>query len=126
SGLPLSLSIHGGAEVDLVKTRNGSDVFVSPNFQYIRQGALSQLNIGTIFRYYKIGTGAWYRHASTNPDALIFLIEGRQDNIRIAYSYDFTLSKLTSSGGAHEISFMIVFRTEQKESRYNDCFNLFR
>jgi type IX secretion system PorP/SprF family membrane protein len=125
-GLPLSISLHGGAEIDLLKTKNGRDVFVSPNFQYIRQGALSQLNIGTIFRYYKIGTGAWYRHSSANPDALIFLLEGRQNNFRVAYSYDFTLSKLSNSGGAHEISFLIVFPKEQKESRYNDCFNLFR
>lgn len=125
-GLPLSVSVHTGAEIDLVNLGGKSDVFVSPGLQYIRQGSLSQLNIGTIFRYYLYGTGVWYRHSSTNPDAVIFTVEGRKDQYRLAYSYDVTLSKLSSSGGAHEISFIINFISEPKESRYNDCFNLFR
>ena len=126
SGLPLSLTIHGGSEIDLIKRSGKPDVFVSPNFQFIKQGRFSQLNIGTIFRYYLFGTGAWYRHSSSNPDALIFTVEGRKEKYRIAYSYDITLSKLSNSGGAHEISFVISFESEPKESRYNDCFNLFR
>jgi len=125
-GLPTSFSVHGGGELDLIKGGGGHHIFLSPNFQYIQQGGQYQLNIGTIFRYYKIGTGAWYRHASTNPDALIFLLEGRHEIYRIAYSYDFMLSGLSNSGGAHEISFMINFGSQQRESRYNDCFNMFR
>ncbi|MCB0688341.1 MAG: PorP/SprF family type IX secretion system membrane protein [Saprospiraceae bacterium] len=126
SGLPLSLSLHAGTEIDLVKLRGKSDVFMSPGLQYIRQGRLSQLNIGTIFRYYLVGAGLWYRHSSTNPDSVIFSVEGRKDKYRLSYSYDVTLSKLRNSGGAHEISFIINFVSEPKESRYNDCFNLFR
>lgn len=125
-GLPLSISLHTGAEIDLIDLQGKSDVFVSPSLQYIRQGRQSQLNIGTIFRYYLFGTGAWYRHSSTSPDAMIFTIEGRKGQYRLAYSYDVTLSKLSNSGGAHEISFIINFKSEPKESRYNDCFNLFR
>lgn len=125
-GLPLSISLHTGAEIDLIDLQGKSDVFVSPSLQYIRQGRQSQLNIGTIFRYYLFGTGAWYRHSSTSPDAMIFTVEGRKGQYRLAYSYDVTLSKLSNSGGAHEISFIINFKSEPKESRYNDCFNLFR
>ncbi len=126
SGLPMSISLHGGAEIDLIGSSHRRNIFASPNFQFISQGGLSQLNIGTVFRYYKVGTGVWYRHASTNPDALIFLLEARQERYRIAYSHDFTLSKLSNSGGAHEISFIINFVGTSEESRYNDCFNLFR
>lgn len=124
-GLPVGISLHAGAELDLIKG-SGRNAFISPNVQFVAQGAQSQLNVGTVFRYYKVGTGVWYRHSSTNPDALIFLVEGRHENYRIAYSYDFNLSKLSGSGGAHEISFMINFEGKPNESRYNDCFNLFR
>ncbi len=125
-GLPMSISLHGGTEIDLLKQSGKPEVFISPNFQFIKQGRLSQLNVGTIFRYYFIGTGAWYRHSSTNPDALIFVLEGRHNNYRVAYSYDITLSKLRNTGGAHEISIILNLESEPRESKYNDCFNLFR
>ncbi len=126
AGLPIGVSIHGGAELDLLSLGRAREVYMAPNFQYLKQGGFSQLNIGTIFRYYKFGTGVWYRHTSENPDALIFLVEGRHDIYRIAYSYDMTLSSLTGSGGAHEISVLINFESGKKESKYNDCFHLFR
>ncbi len=125
-GLPLTFSIHAGAELDFLRIGRKGEVFIAPNAQFVKQGAFQQLNIGTIFRYFKVGTGVWYRHASANPDALIFLIEGRQDIFRISYSYDITLSALSGTGGSHEISIMINFDGGKKESRYNDCFNLFR
>ena len=125
-GLPLTLSLHGGAELNLRTLGKRGQVFLSPNFQYLNQGGFNQLNIGTIFRYYKIGTGVWYRHTSVNPDALIFLIEGRQNNFRVTYSFDMTLSRLQGTGGAHEISVIINFDNGPDESKYNDCFNLFR
>ncbi len=125
-GLPVAISLHGGAEVDILRVGRGSQIYMVPNFQFLKQGEFSQLNVGTIFRYGKFGTGAWYRHASANPDALIFLVEGRQDIFRIAYSYDLTLSSLSGTGGAHEISIIMNFDTGGSESKYNDCFNLFR
>ena len=71
-GLPLAISVHGGAEMDLLKIGRKGQVFIAPNVQFLKQGPLNQLNIGTVFRYYKVGTGVWYRHTSINPDALIF------------------------------------------------------
>ena len=125
-GLPMTISLHGGAELNLITLGKRGQVFISPNFQYLNQGGFNQLNIGTIFRYYKVGTGVWYRHTSVNPDALIFLIEGRQNNIRVTYSFDMTLSRLQGTGGAHEISVIMNFDNGPDESKYNDCFNLFR
>ncbi|NND06353.1 MAG: type IX secretion system membrane protein PorP/SprF [Saprospiraceae bacterium] len=126
AGLPIQFAIHGGAEIDLRKLGGLRNSFLAPNIQYIRQGAFSQLNIGTIFRYYKVGTGVWFRQTNTNPDAVIFLVEGRYDQFRIGYSYDLTLSSLNGTGGAHEISVIMNFDSGRKESKYNDCFNLFR
>ena len=125
-GLPLTFSLHGGAELDLLTLGRKGQVFISPNFQFLKQGGFNQMNIGTIFRYYKVGTGVWYRHTSVNPDALIFLIEGRQNNFRVTYSFDMTLSRLQGTGGAHEISIIVNFDNGPDESKYNDCFNLFR
>ncbi len=126
NGLPIGISLHTGAELDFIRLGSLGQVYLAPNAQFVKQGEFMQLNIGTIFRYYKVGTGVWYRHANTNPDALIFLIEGRHDIYRIGYSYDMTLSSLNGTGGAHEISFIVNFEGGKKESRYNDCFNLFR
>ncbi len=126
TGLPMRVSAHGGAEFDVLSLGRRGSVFVAPGIQYITQGDFSQLNIGTIFRYDKVGTGVWYRHTSTNPDALIFMLEGRQDQFRVAYSYDMTLSGLGDTGGAHEVSFIVNFDYGSSESKYNDCFNLFR
>ncbi len=126
SGLPLHLSLHAGAEISIEQLGGIGNSYLAPSIQYIVQGAFSQLNIGTIFRYYKVGTGFWFRQTNTNPDALIFLVEGRYDRYRIGYSYDMTLSSLNGTGGAHEISIIMNFDSGRKESKYNDCFNLFR
>ena len=53
-----------------------------------------------------IYTGFWYRATLGNPDAVIGLLGVKIGYVRVAYSYDFTISELRSaSGGSHEVSF---------------------
>jgi hypothetical protein len=49
--------------------------------------------------------GTWFRHNFENPDAAIVLLGLQHNDLKIGYSYDYSLSDLGSfSGGAHEVS----------------------
>lgn len=129
AGLPLRLTIHGGAQITLQegnKRREGS--FISPNIMYIKQGDFGQINAGTYAGLGLLYGGIWYRYAQTNSDAAIVLIGVRKDFFRIGYSFDIPVNpnlNLENSGGSHEIS--VIFNFEKPNSiDYNDCFNLFR
>lgn len=134
-GLPLLYSLHLGTEITLRegnKRRPGS--FISPNILAIRQANFGQINVGAYGGLGAFFVGTWYRHAWSNPDALIFLGGLRYGIFKIGYTYDLTLSQLATapSGGAHELSLIInfenseAFKQQQKKSRINDCFQLFR
>ncbi|MBK6619698.1 MAG: PorP/SprF family type IX secretion system membrane protein [Saprospirales bacterium] len=134
-GLPLLYSLHVGTEITLRegnKRRAGS--FISPNLLVIRQADFGQINVGAYGGLGAFFLGTWYRHAWSNPDALIFLAGARYGIFKIGYSYDLTLSELASapSGGSHEISFILnfenseAFKRHTKNTKYNDCFQIFR
>lgn len=137
SGLPMRTTIHAGGQFTLQEANSrklGS--FISPNIMLIQQGNFGQLNGGAYVGAGSFFGGAWYRHAFTNPDALIFLAGVQYGILKIGYSYDFTISNLGiaagGSGGAHEISVTFNFEDSpefsrrKKSSRYNDCLKIFR
>ena len=130
AGLPMRFSLHGGAEIDVpLKNKWKYDSFIAPNLMFLKQGDFSQINAGSYFGFGPFLTGAWFRWANTNPDALIFLAGVKNGIFRINYSYDLTISDIgLSTGGAHEIGIIINLseRDGYQESRYNDCFNIFR
>ncbi len=128
SGLPLRLSVHAGAEIPVGNYNiGGFRTFISPNVLYVRQGEFAQLNVGAYANLGVIFLGTWYRHANTNPDALIFSTGIKQGNLKIGYSFDLTISQLSvNSGGAHEIGISFLIGNEEKRTDYNDCFQLFR
>jgi type IX secretion system PorP/SprF family membrane protein len=134
-GLPLRLSMHGGAQF-IVKEGNKRQPasFISPNILFLKQGGYGQVNVGA---YYSIGmvfAGGWYRHAFGNSDAVIGVVGFQYDVLKIGYSYDFTVSALANapSGGSHEISLVInldnseTLRRKRRAERYQDCFKIFR
>ncbi|MFQ5447580.1 MAG: type IX secretion system membrane protein PorP/SprF [Saprospiraceae bacterium] len=132
-GLPLRLSLHGGAQF-IVKEGNKRHAasFISPNILFIKQGDQGQVNLGA---YYSMGpafAGGWYRHTFSNSDAVIGTVGFQYDVLKIGYSYDFTVSALAPSGGTHEISLVLNLENSDRlkrrryEERYNDCFKIFR
>lgn len=134
-GLPILYSLHAGTEIILRegnKRRQGS--FISPNLLVIRQASFGQVNAGFYGGLGPVFLGAWYRHAWTNPDAVILLAGVRYGILKLGYSYDITVSELSGapSGGSHEISLVLnfenseAFRRQKKAQQYNDCFQLFR
>lgn len=128
-GIPTRFTIHGGMEIQLEKaSSNNAGVFVSPNLLYVKQGAFSQLNVGSVIDFDAFFGGLWYRHASSNADAVIGSMGIRSGIFKISYSYDMTVSGLgVDSGGAHELGLILNFDSLMpKKSRYNDCLSLFR
>jgi hypothetical protein len=67
---------------------------------------------------YPFVVGGWFRHNFQNPDAVVALVGLTYNNLRVGYSYDFTVSQVGSkAGGAHEISFAWDFCIYKEKSR---------
>lgn len=135
AGLPMRLTVHGGAEFDIGGGNNqNAPAFISPNVLIVKQGDFGQINAGAYAGFGKFFAGGWYRMGFSNADAAILLAGYNEGILRIGYSYDFTVSGLAAvnPGGTHEISVIINFdnsretQRRRKSSRYNDCFKMFR
>jgi len=83
---------------------NYGDIFFYPNIIFISQGTFQYLHEGFYFNIYPVTIGAWLRHNFKNLDAFIISCGVEYKLLRIGYSYDFTLTKLEGTGGAHEVS----------------------
>ena len=130
SGLPLRFSIHGGWEIDLDGYNNtGFGSFIAPSILLVRQSGLSQLNAGALFNKENFFAGGWLRHNFSNLDAAIFSFGWRTDWLKLSYSFDLTLSaaNISRTTGSHEVGILInLGGMNAKESRYEDCFSIFR
>ncbi len=119
--LKMKFTAHAGANIDFDNgyRRSATPGFiVSPNVLYQQQGTFKQLNVGSYFTFASFTAGLWYRYAFENTDAAIVSIGFTKDNLRAGYSFDYTVSKLTSTtGGAHEVSVAWIFDCEKKSRR---------
>jgi type IX secretion system PorP/SprF family membrane protein len=108
SKLYLKFTIHAGSVINLRK--GGSfdeerEFSISPNILYQQQFKFHQLNLGCYLTIDPFVGGLWFRYNFENVDAIIPMVGLHYKNLRVGYSYDFTLSRLKgASGGAHEIS----------------------
>lgn len=118
SRLPMKIAIHGGARFSLNSDPKARASYLTPSFIYKKQGSISQLDMGVNYHVDPVSIGVWYRGKpfekdyiqSPSQDALIFTMGLYLKNLTVGYSYDFSVSKLsTSSGGAHEISMVYEF-----------------
>ncbi len=112
--LSMKKTIHGGAVIKIneaVTQTSGllsGNTYLIPNFLFKTQAQTEQINIGTTITNNILSTGIAYRRSFMNSDALLLVFGFQKDALKIGYSYDFTLSGLTSStGGAHEVSLRI-------------------
>ena len=112
--LSMKKTIHGGAVIKIneaVTQTSGllsGDTYIIPNFLFKTQAQTEQINIGTTITNNILSGGLAYRRSFNNSDALLLVLGFQKDALKIGYSYDFTISNLTSStGGAHEISLRI-------------------
>lgn len=128
--LPLRVSMHAGYRfaVDGRSLRH-SETQMTLAAHYKAQDKWDQLDIGGYIDHNSVNFGMWYRGLPglkayqpgyTNDDAVILMFGYRTPyQLRIVYSYDVTVSKLTmKSGGAHEISIIYEWPKHNKNRRY--------
>lgn len=107
SSLDMKITVHGGAIFNLKQNGFGEDkeFSLSPNILYQQQGIFHQVNLGMYLTVDPFAGGIWFRHNFENADAVIPFLGIHFQNLRVGYSYDYTISSLKgSTGGAHEIS----------------------
>ena len=111
SKLPMRIVMHGGA-----RFVTGTNLSVVPDFVYMSQGGVSELNIGGAVEYNLhnnqnpstlLSLGGYYR----NKDAFIISTGFGVKNIRVGVCYDFNISDLSvasANKGGFELSFAYV------------------
>jgi type IX secretion system PorP/SprF family membrane protein len=125
SYLPMKLTGHLGFKIPLTEAGRRrlrpTDPVIAPNLLYMQQGKFSQMNYGLYFERQPMIFGVWYRQFFQGSDALILLVGFEYDKFKFGYSYDITVSELsTASGGAHEISMGLKFNCPQKKVRLHE------
>jgi type IX secretion system PorP/SprF family membrane protein len=115
--LPRKISVHFGTEVPInsSKYRRG-ELKISPQLLFHQQGQFQQFNWGVYVARKQIVAGFWLRqNFNFQYDSFIMLAGFKQDNLRFAYSYDMTVSRLKNSTyGAHEVSVAFTFTCPEK------------
>lgn len=116
--LPMKYSVHAGAEFPI--TKNGLhpvNYTINPLFLFQKQASHIQMNYGAFFNRNDILMGAWFRQNFDRPMNAVIVMAGYDCRVfRIAYSFDWTLSKLNTVGnGSHEVSF--IFLLGERENR---------
>jgi type IX secretion system PorP/SprF family membrane protein len=112
SKLPLKITAHAGAIIPLEK---GNESYISPNILFMKQQKFSTLNLGVYFVKGSFVGGLWYR----SSDAFIILIGLQNDYIKVGYSYDVTVSKLSNNtAGSHELSLQMQFKCKPKIKKF--------
>lgn len=79
---------------------------ITPALLFEKQGFFYHATVGLYFSREPVLFGAWFRHALEHFDAVIFNIGFQQPRYKVGYSFDLTVSPLTTrtSGGSHEVS----------------------
>ncbi len=130
---PMKLVVTGGLRIPIYgdKHRTQKISSVSPSFMYRYQGGTHQLDVGLSYMVAPVVVGLYYRGVpfikdfSDQPtsDAAIFSMGLLFSYFEFGYSYDFTISELSSrTGGAHEVSLVYEFQLvahPRKVSRKN-------
>lgn len=111
--LPRKYSLTGGMRIPLGDFRDPNSMSITPAFLFINQGQFNQLNVGAYFDMAPMTFGVWYRH----QDAMIGMIGVKTGPLRIGYSYDATVGKLTqrNTGGSHELSVVVELERDKRK-----------
>lgn len=120
SRVPLKFSVYGGYRYEFGGTfsQQGHES-ISVAALYKNQGTFHQFDLGVYWSKDPVSLGVLYRGipflknpagSIMNNDALVLMGGLRTRDLRIGYSYDFTVSRLiNNTGGAHEISVIYQF-----------------
>jgi len=130
ASLPMRTSVHVGYRfaVDGRAFRH-SETTMTLASHYKAQQQWDQLDIGAYIDHLSVTFGMWYRGLPAlkayqpgypNDEAVVAMFGYKTPyQLRVVYSYDVTVSKLTlKSGGAHEISLIYEWPRHNKNRRY--------
>lgn len=111
SKLPMRITMHTGANLSF----NTENFTLSPNILYAKQQDFQIFLPGISAKYKWAVFGLSYR----NQDAFIINAGFQNRFLKIAYSYDYTVSKLTNkaTGGTHEIQLAWFLHYQKKVCR---------
>ncbi len=130
SHIPLKFSAFGGYRIMLNQPLAGvGRETISIAYLYKNQGPFNQLDLGAYWTKEPISIGFLYRgvpvfdndavNSFFNRDAVVLMAAIRTNDVRIGYSYDFTISNLLgSTGGSHEISIIYEFNQGRPQKVY--------
>jgi type IX secretion system PorP/SprF family membrane protein len=131
---PIKFSAFGGYQiVKRGQLTNPIDETVSVAFYFRHQHVYTQMDLGLYWYKPPVMFGLWYRGIPflkgpdgqrDRGDAIAILVGYKMDQLRVGYSYDFTISKLVAtSGGAHEVSITWEFKTtrQRRTARMVPC-----
>lgn len=103
--LDMRFSVHLGKTFSKApKSFGDNPAYITPNLLFVKQGEFQQINGGAYVGKGIFFGGLWFRHTIYNADALIMLLGIKAGIFKIGYSYDFTISQVQTTVGAHEFS----------------------
>lgn len=125
SEVPVLFKFFGGKKFIIQQSiGNYTEESIIATFLYKSQGKYDQFDIGAYWNKFSLVAGFWYRglpgikayeKGYGNSDAITVLIGYKWEELKIGYSYDFTISKLVNSThGSHEFSLNYEFNQDQK------------
>ncbi len=129
SPLPIQLMFHGGYKflIEENATNSKDQHSITAAINYKKELKFNQIDLGCYYSKGYLVLGLWYRGIPVykpfkwyaNNDALLFLIGLSTDKLRIGYSFDYTLSKLTinNTNGTHEISLTYPLCPKKKKKK---------
>lgn len=124
--MPMRFTLHGGHALPLDKQRiERSAKVLTLVALYKQQGTWNQLDAGGYVQHGLFTTGLWYRglpmlrnepRGANGSESLAVLVGvASKGSLRVAYSYDFTLSRLGQRpGGAHEVALVHEWRRREQ------------
>jgi len=112
--LDVRYTAHMGMEIPLA---GRNDFNVSPALLFQKQGDFTQMNYGMYFSKSALVVGAWLsQNFELDYDAIIVMLGLDNKIFRIAYSFDYAITKLVHTNtGAHEISVSYLIGDKSKK-----------
>ncbi len=128
--MPVRWTVHGGhaRPLDRMRLERSTSVLTLVAL-YKQQGTWNQFDAGGYVQHGKLTAGCWYRglpllrnepRGTNGSESLVALLGiTTTGGLRVAYSYDMTLSRLGNRpGGAHEIALVHEWSRRQPAKRH--------
>lgn len=116
-------SFHSGFEYSFRPPTLREEITITPSVNINYQDPFTRfgLNFLSSYHFFTIGTGISNITSSFSNQNILnsFILAGySDDNIRLGYSYDFTVRGAVGLGGAHEISLGVLLNYENNNRKY--------